>query len=682
MYNYTNLCMRTKRSQKTRIGFRNIRGEATECGAERDVALQHSPPTVAAVPPLSVAVTASESFAARTYSGSFPASRKRRAMACAQKPRASIVANSDSDDPVTPMPIAGKPAKELANSAEKIAEPSSKRRRCSEQLALDLGIDHNKKFQQVHRKNNDAAPKGHWGKFLSVLDGSSCAKVDCKSCLELLASVEKVAEQAAGAAAPASEARPVPHTPEQRKRGRPLASDVLFSTVEWLREYRADVYTAVPGGTNTLRYFCKLCQHEVNFYRHSSLKFVHKHEQAIPHGKSVPEQRFTQDDEGSTPIVCQGVLLNEDKDCPLGAICESIKMWMEAGQPRIKHLCGEKRAVLEEVSFQMDNGGNVHARSLHCQGLMPSKDKSCGSCMRVTRQRELLNVLCEWAYKIDMARLAFLRFYQTKESKLFGEKLAERDYNVHALKASVLSQERESLLKADTRTLCQAVNAKFESIPKVRRTEQLQAYMDRALVPCHLFFRDAKAVQAHSAFVGHFAQQVASGEIREEDLNLACMVAAGKFREDAVVHGLFQAFMDMVQKRDRGCQRICSSNLLKEEYIFDMLSILGRHKEVKHLFEKFGVRWKATPQLPLRHYRLPDFFCAMRDTRILQLNAQLCLHLLKCSGEQAGVILMDETCYRADWEQAALREDVGVIGGPWSSDPEFEPCLQLKEQVL
>ena len=119
-------------------------------------------------------------------------------------------------------------------------------------------------------------------------------------------------------------------------------------------------------------------------------------------------------------------------------------------------------------------------------------------------------------------------------------------------------------------------------------------------------------------------------------------------------------------------------------------------------FDLFGVapQWKPKPMQSLRPSATTGAFSAsnaaaavgtlpiarllLRDERYAHFAVErtLCLHLLNCSGEQAGVILMDETCYRADWEQAALREDVGVIGGPWSSDPEFEPGLQLKKQVL
>ena len=90
------------------------------------------------------------------------------------------------------------------------------------------------------------------------------------------------------------------------------------------------------------------------------------------------------------------------------------------------------------------------------------------------------------------------------------------------------------------------------------------------------------------------------------------------------------------------------------------------------------------PQAPFQQATPQIARLLLRDARYAHFAVERtpCLHLLNCSGEKAGVILMDETCYRADWEQAELREDVGVIGGPWSSDPEFEPGLQLKKQVL
>jgi len=82
------------------------------------------------------------------------------------------------------------------------------------------------------------------------------------------------------------------------------------------------------------------------------------------------------------------------------------------------------------------------------------------------------------------------------------------------------------------------------------------------------------------------------------------------------------------------------------------------------------------PQAPFQQATPQIARLLLRDARYAHFAVERtpCLHLLNCSGEKAGVILMDETCYRADWEQAELREDVGVT--------EFEPGLQLKKQVL
>lgn len=454
----------------------------------------------------------------------------------------------------------------------------------------------------------------------------------------------------------------VPHTPPQRKRGRPGAQEVLLETADWLQEHRSEIYEKQPGNQK-LRYFCKICQVSICFHRRHSLKFVLDHEKSAKHSRQQGEvDTLVSNDYKKSAGRCSGIMLNAVGH-PLFNICQSVQIWMEAGQPQIKTLEGESPQLLDLLAFQADVAGNVCARSPQCTSQV-EQEGLCHPCHAAVHKKRLPQLLDEWACKIDMARVAFLRFHHPAEASRLEALLSERGYLARGVAADM-----QELLKLDLKALSHRVNEKFLSVPKLRRSVQLQHFMDHILVPTHLYFNDASAATVHSAFISQFASQVASGAVRESDLSLACAVARGKLREDAVVHGLFQAFFAMVEKKERGLQRLCSSKALKEETIVDMLGILGKHKEVRHLFHKFGVSWRAPPQVPLQNERLPDFFCAVRDPEILKRNAQLCLGMLGCFGTQCGVILMDETVYRSTWELIGLRCNDGIIGGPWSNDP-------------
>ena len=488
-----------------------------------------------------------------------------------------------------------------------------------EELAKENGIDHNLRFQKLHRKNSDVLEGGHWSKFLRALGAGNCQNLVCGSCRELWQIVwgcpeEKTAglSQSKGTedemtpaivGEPPPEVPLVPHSPPQRKRGRPVAMEKMFSTAEWLQIYRPDTYERILAEDSKLRYFCKVCSIAVNFWRPHSLKYVRSHEMAQAHRDPTAVQPFNPTHGASE--VCNGQSL-ETEAHELFAIHESIRTWLAAGQPKLKPVGDEAPSLLDMVIFSIAANGVIQVRSAACKQIRHGHGM-CSACEVDTRKKQLVRLLCGWAYKIDLARWAFLRFYQPKEGEKFGQQLAQRDY--HCL--GLAGHDIQEMHKADLKSLCCRARESLESIPKLRRSAQLQDMMDRVLVPCHLYFGNSTAAAAHSSFVSQFAFQVANGTIHEKDLKLACAVAQGQFRSDALVHTLFQSFMAMLDKKERGLTRLRTSSALQEESVVDLLSILGKNKEVQSLFAKFGVSWRCPPKLPLLHCSLPDFFCAI-----------------------------------------------------------------------
>ena len=79
-------------------------------------------------------------------------------------------------------------------SLQQDGRDDSERKRCKRENAVDLvsqgskkakelGIDHNKRFQQLHRELRCPTPQGHWRAFLAGLAKDST--FDCAACAQL-----------------------------------------------------------------------------------------------------------------------------------------------------------------------------------------------------------------------------------------------------------------------------------------------------------------------------------------------------------------------------------------------------------------------------------------------------------------------------------------------------------------
>ena len=159
------------------------------------------------------------------------------------------------------------------DGVEEPAGPARKRRRkpTAKQLKQQLldqakskaaegGVTFNKNFQSVHGRNKDAAPEGHWVKFLTALGRA------CKSCRQLRDMIQAPAGQ---------QIVPVPAEAEQALVvaapyagvGRPKGKAKGPTLESWLDRERPGVYKYVHGTV----WWCRACKTECDFQRERSM---------------------------------------------------------------------------------------------------------------------------------------------------------------------------------------------------------------------------------------------------------------------------------------------------------------------------------------------------------------------------------------------------------------------------
>ena len=251
-------------------------------------------------------------------------------------------------------------------------------------------------------------------------------------------------------------------------------------------------------------------------------------------------------------------------------------------------------------------------------------------------------------FKMDLCLLGFHRFYHPEDADTVADEIAGRDY----IKMKLAGDSFHGLRSLDTADLIARASSKLVNLPKWRRSESLQSFMDRYLVPFRQFYQEAKESSAYTCLMQKFTLQVASGKIADSDLQLAAAVATGKLREDPVVHGLAQSFLAMVDRRNRGCEsRLNSSKYMDEDAILEMVSTLGSHREAKLLLNRFGVNERVIQsRFNFEDERLPQFFCSIRSQDILVRNFQIALSLFGRIGSRGTYLILDETVWNSTFE--------------------------------
>ncbi|CAE7315496.1 unnamed protein product [Symbiodinium sp. CCMP2592] len=514
------------------------------------------------------------------------------------------------------------------------------------------------------------------------------------------------------------------------RRPRKEAAESRFDLHRFVQKERGDVYRLTDFSylKGKITYHCLACQKSVNFFVSTNDSKLavhekgHKHieglarlqkqkqdaeEKAIPlqdvSGGRLPQQpqasganeapaqvvesggRLPQQPQASgankapAQVVeadgcpCDGLGLEERS--PLHSVRAGITTFFQAGCPRTVFQRGETDPLKEVVLAQTADG--IKLRATHCQGRIDGHNArmkvACAICMKHCGTKAVMKHILKKAYLLDLASWAWQLFYGSEQGAAeAANRIKEADYR------------RQGHAGLDFEELCglscklqiaRSVWNKFENIPKIRRSTEMQDFIDRYVVKPQLFHSGDNEARAHSSLVAAFANQVGAGNVQSTDLVLAAKVAAGELRQDSLISGLVTTFL-MQYRRSLGCKRKNSSAHSDPEALSEVLGMLGVRSEAEALVQRFHVNPQSLPRLVLHSATLPNAFCSLRSQADVDMAAQTAISLLRLQGGR-GHLLVDETVWAPCYEQVSgLRaekpgemKEIGIVGGEFSDDP-------------
>ena len=230
------------------------------------------------------------------------------------------------------------------------------------------------------------------------------------------------------------------------------------------------------------------------------------------------------------------------------------------------------------------------------------------------------------------------------------------------------------------------IRKRFIQIPAWRITESFRSFLQHWVPKTPDYHSSDLQAEAHAALVKPIGDSVASGKVRELDLDLAAKVATGALSSDALVDSLVTTFLQTLESAwTPGKVRKTSSQWVDQDALIEAVRTLGRGEDMQAMLARFRISPKALPGLSLDcGEALPDSFMSLKDPAILGKSYLTVQRLLKACGQRLHIVL-DETTWSPDFQQVRKfknGEDL-IIGGCWdpSGGPDYS-CLKPADHVL
>lgn len=538
---------------------------------------------------------------------------------------------------------------------------------------LGKGLEHNGSWQKAHAQIKALPARGHWQKFFETLVAGEEASFECEACKRLAAVY-------------------MPGEPEEqleeeqekkdagfRKRGRPTRdarqTDVLR---KYLAAHRSGIYQPVKPDhgaegdeeaqdAKRFHYFCVPCQKVVQFFR-DAVTYVHLHEsQSAGHAKGLKALGLMKDGTAAGErTACNGVRVNQVSG-RLSELTCSLRLWLSAGQPCALGV-GAKKALLEVGSWRQQDDAFI-VRHNDCCGAQSSL--GCHDCLTFAENPKVAQEIASWGYKLDLITLAYNIAYGSSEDvKNHVLLMKTRGYMVTQLAGSDL----DDILKLAPRGQVLHIRRSLECLSAARRNPALEDLLTTRVAGLgdHIAAGSLQA-DVFGAMIRKYHDAMLSGEMLQEDVKLAAMVASGGLRAKggAVLDALFKSAMMMLE---RGCEkRPCSSKFFDSELGAELMFLLGRDKCMKQVLRMFGVAESVIPKVDLMNPVLPQPFVASRSRETLEQSCRAALSALNVLGKRGFQVILDETTWAPVWEViVSLRPGhrLGYIGGHHSADPD------------
>ena len=362
--------------------------------------------------------------------------------------------------------------------------------------------------------------------------------------------------------------------------------------------------------------------------------------------------------------LCSGIAVDEEPLAPLQA---SFRKYVQYGQPRTLFKASEKDPLASAKMNQQDD--IIYVQAGDCSG-QRREGAACKACFRLAMRASFRQHIAKKAFFIDSVLYCWRLFHaEAREIHHSASQMRQADYCAEGLAGDDMEQllaEGESKLDK-VRGVCR----RAECIPKWRRSESLQRFLDDFLLSPHLYHSTDVEAKTSGLLATSLADSLAKGEVRRLDLQLASKIASGQLRTDGFIHALVTAFLMRCQTQASDPRYRTTSKHSDLHAVQEALATLGRDEAMKGVLDRFGFNLRAVDKSSLESSSFPNPYVAIRNEQEMATSVRRALAGLRLVGGRACVLL-DETVWAAAYEQVGtLRSDppgCAWIGGSWAMD--------------